>query len=133
MNSSDLGQPGPAPIEWGLTSESRVWVAGHNARTKAEVDNLLSGAVRPPTGPVDIAFIVPDSVGEAEYFASKVRPRLTPEGSLWVVLSASTALDAGVVEAVSGVGFSESDRAELDARFMSIGFRQRGDTDTPGH
>ena len=69
----------------GLRAGLRIWVGGNNADARREMETYLLETTRPPTGPLDAAFIIPDTSEEAVYFAQKLRPRLTPDASVWVV------------------------------------------------
>ncbi len=62
-----------------------VWVGGHNLKARRRIEKLLPATGRRPTGAVDAAFIAPETVGEAVYFAGKLRNRLRPAGQIWVV------------------------------------------------
>jgi hypothetical protein len=76
----------------------RVWLGGHNTERKREVERHLRGTHRPPTGPVDLAFITPQSADEAAYFAAKVQPRLSPGGAIWTVYPSDTSPDRGAFD-----------------------------------
>ena len=70
---------------WGVKPESRVWVGGHNVAARRATEIHLAGTARPPTGPIDLAFIAPESIDEAVYFAQKISPRLVQDAVIWVV------------------------------------------------
>ena len=62
-----------------------MWVGGHNIGSRREIEEHLTGTARPPTGPIDLAFISPESIDEAAYFAKKITPRLVEGAVIWVV------------------------------------------------
>ena len=98
---------------WGLAPGARVWIGGHDAATKRFVHAHLSDTVRPPTGPIDVAFIAAVSVGEAIHFAGKLHPRLRPTGVVWIICS----------DAASPVGSARNrDLEELIVRLDELGF-----------
>jgi hypothetical protein len=68
----------------------RVWVGGHNLEARREIERLLVGTVRPPTGSIDKAFIAPLTVDEAVHFARKLLTRLVSDGLIAVVYARKT-------------------------------------------
>lgn len=70
----------------GLRTGLRIWVGGNNTDARREIERYLSETTRPPTGPLDSAFITPVTSEEAAYFAAKLKPRLTPDARVWVVV-----------------------------------------------
>ena len=70
----------------GIQPGVRVWVGGHNLSAKRLLEPLLVETTRPPTGPVDIAFIAPESADEAAYFLGKIEARLDQTGAVWIIL-----------------------------------------------
>ena len=70
-----------------LRPGTRVWVGGNDLAAKRALDPFLVRTVRPPSGPIDAAFIAPLSDDEAWYFARKILPRLATDGAIWVVTS----------------------------------------------
>ncbi|MCH8966265.1 MAG: hypothetical protein IID43_01175 [Planctomycetes bacterium] len=70
---------------WGIRPGLRVWVGGHNVDARRAIEAHLSGAIRPPTGPIELGLIAPLSIDEALYFADKLRSRLAPKGRVWIV------------------------------------------------
>jgi len=81
----------PLAVQWGVTPSTRVWVGGHNLVARRETEKHLAGPKRPPSGPIDVAFIAPQTIEEALYFANKLRSRLTPGGAIWVAMSGPNA------------------------------------------
>lgn len=71
---------------WGVPDGGRVWIGGHNREARRAVEGLLVNVVRPPDGPIDRAFITPQSVGEGVHFAVKLSKRIVPDGMIWVVV-----------------------------------------------
>ncbi|MBI1825803.1 MAG: hypothetical protein HY287_16590 [Planctomycetes bacterium] len=121
--------------DWESYSHARVWIGGHDVAVRKIVEEKLVDAERPPEGPLDAAFITPQTVEEAGYFARKLRSRLMPNAIVWVVQAKSggasgstlvgTAEDV-VLELFRG-GFSEAGRAAIDEQYISLGFRNTGD------
>jgi len=74
----------------GIRPRLRVWVAGHDIDAKRALAPLLSDVMRPAEGPVELAFICPETLDEATYFKNKVLPRLVSGGTAWFVCSANT-------------------------------------------
>ncbi len=86
----------------GIQPAVRVWVGGHNLATKRVVKPFLTDTTRPPTGPVDIALIVPETADEAAYFLGKIEARLEQDGVAWIILppqTLATDLSGDAVEA----------------------------------
>ena len=71
---------------WGLKPGTRVWVGGHNTNARREVEEYLKAMIRPPSGAIELAFITPQSVGEAVYFTRKLCSRIECDGVVWVVI-----------------------------------------------
>ncbi len=69
----------------GLRPGVRVWVGGHDMAAKRAVAPFLSEASRPPTGPLDAAFIAAGSPEEADYFLHKLARRLPPGATAWII------------------------------------------------
>lgn len=133
MTSSDRnGLPTTAKL-WGVTPGLRVWVGGHDQEAKREVEHRLAGTVRPQTGRIDLAFITPQSVDEAVYFASKLRDRLAAGGAIWVVYpTAGSAEQAGgtnaaetLAQAMARCELTQSATVPVGDKYMSSCFRQR--------
>jgi len=72
----------------GVRPGVRVWVGGHNLEAKRAVASFLTGTVRAPDGPWDLAFITPEAPDEADYFLGKLAGRLPPGAKAWVVRAA---------------------------------------------
>lgn len=74
---------GPARMQPG----ARVWIGGHDRAARRFVERWLSGfgASRPAEGPIDAAFITPESLDEAVYFLTKLTPRLTAQARVNVI------------------------------------------------
>jgi len=70
----------------GIQPGLRVWVSGHNLAAKRVVEPLLTDTRRPPSGPVGLAFIAPESADEAVYFLGKIEARLEHDGVAWIIL-----------------------------------------------
>ncbi len=70
---------------WGITSTSRIWIGGNNLPARREIELLVGDLERPPIGEIDRAFISASTTDEAVYFARKLRPRLAPDSSVWIV------------------------------------------------
>jgi hypothetical protein len=134
------GQRDETPIStleaWGLAPGKRVWVGGGNASAHREVESLLLADIeRPPTGPIDLAILTPQSTDEAVYFARKLRPRLRPHAPLWIVFPKrgnpheqefTGNLDEMII-AFFELGFSEAMRAAVGEDYSSTAFRMGDD------
>lgn len=115
---------------WGVPDGGRVWVGGHNQGARRAVEALLVNVTHPPEGPLDRAFITPQTVDEATYFAGKIRVRLVPDGVIWIVVPQRFgAVDAGfsgtrdeLQMAMFERGFLDRRGAIIDETFRSIGF-----------
>lgn len=119
---------------WGLAPGMRVWLGGHNTETKREVERHLRGTHRPPAGPVDLAFITPQSADEAAYFAAKVQPRLSPGGAIWTVYPSETSPDrvafdvsmADLVHAMAKWNLVDRGTVQVSEKSTSTCFRPIG-------
>lgn len=107
----------------GTVSGARVWVGGHAARPKRELNKHLDGTLRPPTGPIDVGLITPQTVEEAAYFARKLLRRLEPGALLWVVFPAveSEELSGAVCE----IGFIRRESLEISPKDTAYAFVAR--------
>ncbi len=81
--SSDM--PTPPGLPWHLPPASRIWIGGHNVAARCVLERSLRAAVRSPDGPIDAGFIVPKTTDEGVYFLEKLRHRILPAGTIWVV------------------------------------------------
>lgn len=117
--------------DWGIGPGKRVWVGGHNVEARREIDNFLDGTERPPTGPLDLGFIAPQTTNEAVYFAGKLRHRIVSTGLVWVVYPNTSSpresefsgdLDSMVI-GLFELGFAEIGRAQVGNNYTSTGFR----------
>lgn len=123
--------PSTTAEDWGVAPGKRVWVGGHNVEARREIETYLMGTQRPPTGPLDLGFLAPQTADEAVYFAGKLRHRIAPTGLLWVVypIPHSPRADefAGdideVVISLFELGFTEIGRAQVSNNYTSTGFR----------
>lgn len=70
----------------GAEAELRVWLGGRCIAVRRRAERWLAGAIRPPTGKIDLAVVCPESVDEAVYFADKLRKRLACDASVWVAV-----------------------------------------------
>ena len=75
----------------GILPRVRVWVGGHNLAGKRVAEPLVTDSTRPPTGPVDVALIAPESADEAAYFLDKIEARLEQNGVAWIILPPTAA------------------------------------------
>lgn len=100
----------------GLRAGLRIWVGGNNVGIRREMETHLSETTRPPTGLLDAAFITPATSEEAVYFARKLKPRLSGDASLWVVVPSANHTAAQsvadpigeLVSRVTGAGFTRT-------------------------
>lgn len=114
----------------GLRPDLRIWVGGNNTDARREIETYLLETARPPTGPLDAAFITPDTSEEAVYFAAKLRPRLTPNAHVCVVVSdtditppeGTTDAMAGLVSQFSDAGFTLTTELTFPAGFRGFLF-----------
>lgn len=117
--------------EWGVGPGKRVWVGGHNVEARREIESFLEGVERPPTGPLDLAFIAPQTADEAVYFAGKLRSRIVSTGMAWVVypnISSSREAEFSgnfddMVIGLFELGYTEAGRAQVGNNYTSTGFR----------
>jgi len=117
--------------DWGVGPGKRVWVGGHNVEARREIERYLEGTDRPPTGPLDLGFLAPQTADEAVYFAGKLRTRIVPIGLLWIVYPIPHSPRADefsgdiddVVIGLFELGFTESGRAQVGNNYTSTGFR----------
>jgi hypothetical protein len=87
--------------------------------------------IRPPTGPLDAAFITPRSVDEALHFARKLRARMAPTGALWIIYPnpqspGETEFEGSVNELIADARRLYPAMAgtyALGAEFMASGFK----------
>lgn len=70
-----------------IIAGQRIWVTGHNRSARRRLEPLLAGAVRPGEGPIDFAFVVPETSKEWSYFAAKALPRLVPGAEVGLVVT----------------------------------------------
>ncbi len=84
--AGDRGSSARVPLNW-IKPGLRIWVTGHNRSLRRRLEPLLVGAVRPGTGPVDIALVVPETCEEWGYFAGKILPRLARGGEIGLVVA----------------------------------------------
>ena len=96
-----------AADQWGITSQTRVWLGGHARDAKRFVESKIMGVARPPRGFIDVALIAPKSVDEFAYFAAKLRRRLSVGGSIWLIATMgkgdTTVAPAGKLSELAGV------------------------------
>lgn len=118
----------------GLHPDTRIWVGGSNKDTRREVERNLSGMSRPPFGSLDAAIITPSTNEEAAYFAVKLKPRLTPDANVWVVVpstdnsTAESAIDpmSGLISQVIGAGLKLKREMSFRAGLRGIVFSVAG-------
>ena len=128
--SSGVEPDHPAP-GWEISPGDRVWFGGHNTEAKRVVEQFLHGTTRPPQGPIDAAFVVPQSTDEAHYFVAKLRDRLLPTSRVWLVIAKPDSplrndLDIcaeDLQQAMIRTGFSEIGAVTLSEDFTSLGYR----------
>lgn len=113
-------------------AKSRIWVGGHHREARRLVDQRLADAARPPSGSLDAGFIVPKSIEEAVYFATKLSARLTAEGSLWVIYPRTAPPGATesfptaerLREALERAGFTPTSTSALSANLSASLFHR---------
>ena len=94
-----------------------MWGGGPNVDAGRAIEVHLSGAIRPPTGTIELGLIAPLSIDEALYFADKLRSRLAPKGGVWIVYA-----DAPSPHQVRGA----VDSVTLGARMLEQGYAKIG-------
>ena len=118
---------------WEIVPGMRVWVGGHDTAAKRAIEPMVSGAIRPHSGPVDAVFICPRTADEATYFATKLRPRLRTGGAVWIVFgrdSEATSEDLdrrieSVKKEMASVGLIGCSRLPVGNRAVALGFCAR--------
>ncbi|MCH9034380.1 MAG: hypothetical protein IID42_07730 [Planctomycetes bacterium] len=118
-------------LDWGIESDSRVWIGGHCQGAKRIVVAALIHAARPPEGPIDAGFLAPLTMDECSYFAAKIRPRLVRGRGIWVVYARGDSSHPGEFQgslgelqiAFSGLGFCNCTQVSLGKDYVSAGFR----------
>ena len=124
---------------WGLRPGWRVWVGGHNVEAKQEIERHLAGVEHPPTGPIDLGLIAPQTADEALYFAGKLCHRLAAGGIVWIAypnprFAGNAGLASQFDELTVGMferGFGEAGGGALNDQYSMIGFRFQGRPDEP--
>lgn len=132
MSASDRTKPTATTAAWDTKPGLRVWVGGHNLHARREIEKHLAGTIRPPTGPIDAAFIAPQSIDEAAYFGCKLRARLARDGVVWVVCASpaqpqETGRDtakAGVSAAMSRCGLVDAGSVDVTNELALMRFRR---------
>lgn len=112
-----------------LAPGARVWVGGHDREARRAVERLVGSAWRLPRGPIDAAFVTPESVDEAEYFADKALSRLSPEGRVWVVYSVEggSVLDvARLKDKLGCLGLQAQRDVQVNDAIRCVAFRRAG-------
>lgn len=121
-------------LEWGIESDSRVWIGGHCQGAKRIIVAALIHAARPPEGPIDAGFLAPLTVDECSYFAAKIRPRLVRGGGIWVVYAHGDSACQGEFQgslpeletAFSVFGFCNCAKTSFGKDYLSAEFRSDG-------
>lgn len=135
MPGQRMDTPTSTVERWGVGPGKRVWVGGHNTHAKAEIEQYLAGTLRPPEGPIDLAFIAPQSTDEAVYFAGKLRRRVVSDGAVWIVHPNARSPRSGeftgnlddLAVGMFELGFTQAGDAPLGNDYTSLGFRPGGD------
>ncbi len=103
----------------------RVWLGGHLLEAKRVIESSLSQTSRPATGPIDVAIITPDTTDEAGYFADKLRPRLVPGATLWVLFPANLPENESpqnFIRVMDRSGFVEKGKVSIRESYIAFGF-----------
>ncbi len=114
-----------------MVSGSRVWIGGHCLGAKRVIVAALRNTNRPLDGPIDTGFLVPLTVDECAYFATKICPRLVRGGAIWVVYARDDSSPQGEFEGslqelqnvFSGLGFCNCTQISLEKDYISVEFR----------
>jgi len=70
----------------GFEDTTRLWLGGLNESVKRRLLRQLKVTHLTAHEVIDVAILTPQSIDEANYFAQKIRPRLTQNSVLWIVL-----------------------------------------------
>lgn len=114
----------------GIQDTSRVWVGGLGKAAKRWVILQLKDVHRPAEGHIDVAILTPESSDEAEYFADKIKGRLSDHAIVWVVLNSQQPDPSAVdhqslpvfVSALSAKGYQVEGTITLGENFTAHRF-----------
>lgn len=114
----------------GIRNDMRVWIGGHQIQAKQIIEPYLIFATKPPAGEIDIAFITPETLEEALYFAEKIQSRLTPTATIWIILPNNSYPDLTVeslIKKLQPMGYTPKKQVSLIERFLAAGYTQSSD------
>lgn len=114
----------------GIRNDMRVWIGGHQIQAKRMIEPYLSFATKPPAGEIDIAFITPETLEEAVYFAEKIQSRLTPTATIWIILSNKSHPDLtaeSLITTLQPTGYTPKKNVLMIEQFLAAGYTQSSD------
>ena len=124
--------PTPSALPWHLPPASRIWIGGHNVTGRRVLERSLRAAVRPPDGSIDTGFIVPKTTDEGVYFLEKLRHRILPVGTIWVVYPGPRSprgvefegTREDLLDGAAALGFipSPAGEVDIDDHYLAQGF-----------
>ncbi len=112
---------------WGLHSGAGIWLGGHATDGKRLLHQLLIDMPRPPIGPIDAAFITPESADEAIHFSQKLSTRLGPGKRLWVLTlknlpAAQSATWLDLDDRMFNLGFTRVASVDIEQHYQAAGY-----------
>jgi len=109
----------------GIQPDMRAWIGGHQIQAKRIIAPYLTNTTKPPTGPIDVALIAPENPEEAVYFAEKIKLRLTPSATIWIVFSVEKnqgkTIEA-ITPALQQIGFHKKKKVIVSDLFAANGY-----------
>lgn len=118
-------RPNSSTNQWNIRPGMRIWFGGNNVATRRLVTPLLIGTARPTEGPLDAAIITPLTWDEACYFLEKLRPRLVPNGTAWIVEPTATPSIRPAPDANRGTtDFAWFATLAPDPTLLALGYRR---------
>ena len=109
----------------GITSAMSVWIGGHQIEAKRAIEPYLLPTTRPATGPIDVAFITPETPEEAVYFTDKIAPRLVQNAMIWVIDSIDPLqhdTHQTLLSTMNKSNYVETKKVKLSESFIATGF-----------
>lgn len=100
-------------------------MGGHCNEAKRAIAPYLAQATRPAEGPVDAAFITPESTEEAPYFANKLRKRLDQDATVWIIFSGKIQqleLNQQFSKVMEQSGWVEWNKISINDSFIAVGY-----------
>ncbi len=112
---------------WNLQSGANIWLGGHATEGKRLLHQQLIDMPRPPIGPIDAAFITPESMDEAIHFSQKLSTRLGPGKRLWILTPTQLANEQpstwlGLDERMFDLGFTKVATEDVEQQYQILGY-----------